>query len=367
MMSALKTTEPDSRAQERNHFLRTRGWPPGCASMLAADASFRSYCRVSDNNRSAVLMDAPPPLEDVQPFLQVAAHLRQLGLSAPEILDADEQRGFVLLEDFGDDTYSRLLDTGDDPYRLYGLATDTLIALHHNSSAADIALPAYTDLRLIEEATLLTDWYLPAVQGRAVDAGTRAAYVDIWRALLAQLDRDHPTLVLRDFHVDNLMLLPNRPGIRACGLLDFQDAVIGPTAYDLVSLLEDARRDVPEALSQTMLKRYLAGCAEPDAAALRRDMLILGAQRHCKVAGIFMRLFVRDGKPGYLGHLSRVMRLLDANVRQPEMAPLKRWLDTQLPAPPPAPHTLDRRRLAELCQSRGDAGTLAGFRANGNP
>src|SRR5215469_1271170 len=226
---------------------------------LAGDASFRRYYRVRGNGRRAVLMDAPSPQEDVVPFITVSRFLRRLGFSAPEVYAEDRTRGFLLLEDLGDDTYTRLLDRGVDEPALYTLAVDTLIALQRAVGAAGPPeLPPYDTTRLLAEAALLADWYQPAISGIPLEPGLREEYLALWRAVLPLAVVSPPTLVLRDYHVDNLMLLAGRPGVQGCGLLDFQDAVSGPSSYDLVSLLEDARRDIPAALQQEMTERSVA-------------------------------------------------------------------------------------------------------------
>lgn len=307
-------------------FLDASGWGGLAAVPLADDASFRRYYRVGGNGRSAVLMDAPSPQEEVGPYVAVAALLRDLGLSAPEVLAEDREEGFLLLEDFGDDTYTRLLERGADEPGLYALAVDTLIALQRASTSRGTPeAPRYDTERLLAEAALLVDWYMPLA------AELRDEYLGLWRAVLPLAMVSPPTLVLRDYHVDNLMLLPGRPGVRGCGLLDFQDAVTGPPSYDLVSLLEDARRDVSAALRQAMTERYLTAFPALDRSELLRSAAILSSQRNCKILGIFTRLWRRDGKPQYLAHIPRVWRLLEEDLRHPALALIARWLDRHLP------------------------------------
>ncbi len=315
-------------------FLAAAGWAGVAPVMLAGDASFRRYYRLTQAARRAVLMDAPPPVEDVGPYIAVAEILRDLGLSAPEIHAEDRPRGFLLIEDFGDDVYTRLLARGADEGALYALAIDTLAALHREVGGRGCpALPTYDETRLLDEAALLADWYAPDVLGAALPDEVREEYLACWRRILPLSALPETTLVLRDYHVDNLMLLPGRPGVRACGLLDFQDAVCGPASYDLVSLTEDARRDVTEDLRIAMTERYLAAFPELDRAAFARSAAILAAQRNCKIIGIFTRLWRRDGKPAYLAHIPRVWRLLEGDVRrEPALRPIADWLDRYLPA-----------------------------------
>ena len=304
-----------SRAAAVSAFLAEAGWGEAQREPLAGDASFRRYVRVRRGGGTAMLMDAPPPEEDVRPFMAVAARLTELGLSAPRVDRADPAHGLLLLEDFGDDTFTRLLDNGESERALYTLATDALIALQRRPDAAD-GFPAFGEDMFVAGAELLLDWYLPAATDRD---GFRTAM----RQVLAPVLEGPGTLMLRDFHVDNLVRLDGRTGAAACGLLDFQDAAGGPPAYDLASLIEDARRDVDEGVRAAVLARYRA--AFPGAADLERDVAVLGAQRHIRVLGTFMRLARRDGKPGYMRHLPRLRRMLERNLAHPALEPLAAW------------------------------------------
>jgi aminoglycoside/choline kinase family phosphotransferase len=314
-------------------FLAAAGWPGVTPTPLAADASFRRYFRVLRNGESAVLMDAPPPQENLRAFHRVQRLLLDLGLSAPRPIEVDEAAGLMLLEDLGDRTFTRALAEGAAEAELYRLAVDLLIELHRRFTpdrAAAGALPPYDDDRLLDEALLLTDWYLPAL-GHAPSAETRDGYVAAWRQVLPVARRVPDSLVLRDYHVDNLMQIEGRRGVASCGLLDFQDAVLGPVSYDLVSLLEDVRRDVSPDLVTEMRARYLAGFPELDPADFGASYAILGAQRNAKIVGIFTRLCRRDGKPYYLGHIPRTWRLLEGDLAHPALAPVRAWFDREIP------------------------------------
>jgi aminoglycoside/choline kinase family phosphotransferase len=316
----------DPRRQAMAAFLDATGWGGIRVVPLAGDASFRRYYRLGHDGNSAVLMDAPPPQEEIGPYVAVAGLLREFGFSAPEVLAEDRDDGFLLLEDFGDDTYTRMLARGADEPALYTLAIDTLIALQRAVVLRGAPeLPPYDIERLLGEAALLVDWYRP------LNDELRDEYVALWRTALPDAVVSPPTLVLRDYHVDNLMLLPDRLGIKGCGLLDFQDAVTGQPSYDLVSLLEDARRDVPAPLRQAMTERYLAAFPDLDRSAFLCSAAILSAQRNCKILGIFTRLWKRDGKQQYLAHIPRIWRLLEADLRHPALGPVARWLDRHLP------------------------------------
>jgi aminoglycoside/choline kinase family phosphotransferase len=329
---AAPPAEPRSIARAR--FLTANGWSEGDAVPLAADASFRRYFRLVSDGRRAVLMDAPPQFERPDAYVAVAEILRGFGLSTPEIYAADLNDGFLLIEDFGDDTYTRLLARGADETALYTLAIETLAALQRAVAASGLPrVPDYEMDRLLTEASLLVDWYVPAALGATVPLEFRETYLALWRNALELAAPSQPTLVLRDYHVDNLIRLPGRDGVRACGLLDFQDALIGSPAYDLVSLLADARRDVSAPLRRAMTERYLAAFPQLDRRLFLRSAAVLAAQRNTKIIGLFVRLWQRDGKPAYLCHLPRVWRLLEADLAaEPALAPIATWLDRHVPA-----------------------------------
>lgn len=320
------------RDQQRRDFAFAAGWGRALSKRLPSDASTRTYYRLQDGGRRAMLMDAPPPREKPAEFLLMARLLHRLDYSAPMILASDPIAGFILLEDLGDDTYTRLIARGMDEHRLYGLAIDLLADLHGRFDPADaFGVPPYSDELLLSEAGQFVDWCLPEITGKPTPAAVTDAYLALWRAALPMARAVPASLTLRDYHIDNLMLLDGRAGLQACGLLDFQDSLIGPIGYDLVSLLEDARRDVSDDLAGTMRARYLAQRPEVDAAALDRAMAFLGAQRHAKVLGIFCRLARRDGKPVYLKHLPRLWRLIGRSLKHPELAGLEEWMDRHVP------------------------------------
>lgn len=293
--------------------------------MLQSDASFRRYWQLQRNQDTVMLMDALPPRENVEAFVKITRHLQKLGVRVPEIYVLDSENGFLLLEYLGTQTFTRLLAAGQDETKIYQQAIATLSHIHQHIQATEIALPDYhTDLALAE-ANLLLDWYIPARQCQPMNATAKQQFQTIWTEILAALPPLAPVLVLRDYHIDNLMLHQDE-----CALLDYQDAVIGSPAYDLVSLIEDARRDISTAFAEDMLRFYLAQNRSIDPHALHQHRIVWGAQRHCKVAGIFVRLWLRDGKDAYLQHLPRVMKLLQRHLHEPELQPLHRWLTTQL-------------------------------------
>lgn len=330
-MHVLATSERD---RSRADFIARAGWGDAQERLLAGDASFRKYFRLTRSGGTAVVMDAPPPQEDVRPFVQIGRHLIALGLSAPLIHAEDPDHGFLLLEDLGDDTYARVLAAGGDEQMLYARATDVLVALHRAGDGAVLpGLGAYTGEALIDAAMLLPEWYLPAATGRPTPDEETARYRLAWQQCLAHLPPDAEALLLRDFHKDNLLWLPQRPGVRACGLLDFQDAQRGHPSYDLVSLIEDARRDVPPAVHTACLARYIGETGLSDAAGFRTGFALMAAQRHARIIGLFVRLLERDGKPDYLPYLPRVWRMFENALRHEALAPLRAWVDRLLPPP----------------------------------
>ncbi|MBX7198936.1 MAG: phosphotransferase [Rhodospirillaceae bacterium] len=328
---------PDELKMDRQALIETfldkSGWRGAKRWRLAGDASFRKYDRVEKDGRRAVLMDAPPPQEDVRPFVSIARHLHARGFSVPEVLAEDAAAGLLLLEDLGDDTYTRLLNAGGDEPALYGAAIDALIALHQRPEA-DVVPPGvipYGKERLLEEAGRIHSWYLRLVGAPALPAAAVAEFEDIWNALLPVAWRVPTSLILFDYHIDNLMKVPGRTGMQACGILDFQDAITGPVTYDLMSLLEDARRDVPAAVQNLMKQRYLAAFPATDRAAYEQSWAVMAAQRHLRVIGTFARLKLRDNKPDYLRHMPRLWRYMDRCLAEPLLHPLRDWIDRHVP------------------------------------
>jgi aminoglycoside/choline kinase family phosphotransferase len=306
-------------------FIETAGWGGAHVDPLPGDASFRRYFRLKQGEARAMLMHAPPPHEDPAPFLHVAQWLADHGLRAPHILAQDAAKGWVLLEDFGDDRVRDWLDAKpQDEHAIYEAALAPLVTLGKIPAGP---FPPYDLAVYRREVGLLVEWYAPAA-GLEVDA---AAYVAAWDEVLAPLleRQGAGVTVLRDYHAENIMLLDG--SLTTQGLLDFQDALAGHPAYDLVSLLQDARRDVPSETEAAMLEHYLATTALPREDFLA-DYAILGAQRNAKIVGIFVRLWQRDGKPRYLAMIPRVWALLERDLKHPALAPVAAWFDANIPA-----------------------------------
>lgn len=316
MASPMK---PPAHAPE---FLAASGWAGAEILPLAGDASFRRYFRVVTGKRSAVLMDAPPPHEDPRPFIAVAEWLASVGLSAPRILARDLERGMLLLGDFGDWRLRECVDA--DPgceEELYALATDLLVHLHQHPPMPGLK-PHSLD-QWLDELRLFTEWYCPAV---GVEADSDA-YEAAWREVLRPVADDGlgPVTVLRDYHAENVMLVDGLEGVQRFGLLDFQDAVAGHPAYDLASVLEDARRDVPAAIERAMIDRYVAATGHGE--EFERAYWALAAQRNTRILGVFTRLWKRDGKPHYRGYQPRMWGLLERDLENPQLKPVADWFD----------------------------------------
>jgi len=306
-------------------FLAAHGWGDAQILPLAGDASFRRYFRVVDGARQAVLMDAPPPHEDPRPFIAVAEYLCEQGLTAPTIFARDLVQGLLLIEDFGD---VRLRETADAALHrevdLYAGVTDLLVHLHTRSPMP--GLPVLGLEQWLDEVMLFSDWYCPML-GIDVD---RDAFRGAWEAVLTPVEHDGlpRVTVLRDYHAENIMLVPGKTGVAHYGLLDFQDALIGHPAYDLASVLEDARRDVTPAVETAMLARYQGATGKDIDSAY----WALAAQRNTRILGVFVRLWKRDGKPGYRQFQPRMWGLLERDLAHPGLAPVRAWFDENIPA-----------------------------------
>ncbi len=308
-------------------FLSAAGWPDAAVEPLVGDASFRRYFRLrrghGDAASTAMLMNAPHPHEDPVPFLLAAQWLEANAMRAPRVLHQDAAQGLVLLEDFGTTRMRDYLDLWPvDERAIYAAAVDALVRLHRVPAGpfADYDLAVYQ-----REAGLLAEWYGPA-QNLYVDSN---GYAKAWQEVLAPVvARQAPGVtVLSDYHSENIMLLD---ALDRQGLLDFQDALVGHRAYDLVSLLQDARRDVSPELEAEMFDRY---CDQSgvDRQEFLADYARLGAQRNAKIVGIFVRLWRRDGKPRYLALIPRVWALLERDLAHPALAPVARWFDANIP------------------------------------
>lgn len=333
----MTTIAAPSRAEREEKiagFLQRTGWDKADRSLLAGDASFRRYDRLRMGETTAVLMDAPPPMERVGPFLKIAKLLHGRGFSVPRIFAEDETDGLLLIEDLGDDTYTRLLARGHEERSLYELATDALIEISRRVPGSALAdLPAFDEARCLREVSLLLDWYWPQIRGAEVEPKIRSEFEGAWREVLPLMWSTGETITLFDFHIDNLLLLPGREGFRACGLLDFQDAIRGPVPFDLASLLEDVRRNVPAELATAMIERMLQARPDLDPKRFRTAYAVSAAQRNTRISGTFARLLKRDNKPAYQKFMPRVWELIAQDISHPSLAPVADWFARHLPPP----------------------------------
>lgn len=333
-LTTSKTSDDHTRSFTT--FLQKSGWGEAVVTFLAGDASFRKYYRLSFNRKTALLMDAPLP-ENPQQFCHITALLQQYGLSSPHIYAVDFDQGFVLLEDFGDQTYTMLFKSGAAEQPLYTLAVDALIHLHRQATLKPAFIAEYGHAELHREVMLLLEWYWPQHKaGNLPTSSQIQIYQDLWTTMFNRCTGPK-TLVLRDYHVDNLMLLndPTYQGIKKCGLLDFQDALWGSITYDLVSLFQDARRDVDSTFIETLWDHYFAAFPRLNTPDKRQEIMdeacILSAARHVKILGVFTRLAIRDHKNQYLQHLPRVWMWLKGCLENPVLSPLSAWFNEHFP------------------------------------
>ncbi|MEM1277566.1 MAG: phosphotransferase [Pseudomonadota bacterium] len=341
-----------SRDEARAAFLQSQGIAPEAARPLAGDASNRRYLRIAVSEQ--ILMDAPPDRgEDVRPFVAMTNWLRDHRFSAPRIDAQDLEQGFLLLEDLGDELYRDVCaEAPDSEKALYSAAIDLLaemtrLPLPERLPFSDEGWPLapYDAPVLHSEARLVTDWYRPGVLGTKTPPDLAAEFESLLLEAIAPLASTRDVVVLRDYHAENLLWLPERQGTARVGLLDYQDALAGHPAYDLVSLLEDARRDTSEALQEAMIARFIARTGLASDPFLQA-YAALGAQRNLKIIGIFARLAVRDGKARYPDLIPRVWRHLQRDLAHPALAELRDWVARHLPEP-------DADALARLRQAAG--------------
>lgn len=319
----------NDRDAARTRFLEQAGWGAAAFHPIAGDASFRHYARLVRGEQSAILMDAPPESEPVGPFLQLQHYLLQAGLRAPRLLARDEASGFLLLEDFGDDSYTRVLRADPSAEKeLYLPAIDALVEIHkHGLKQRDWGIdevPPYDWHVIRREAALLGEWLLPMLLAPEQAAAENERFLALVETLYRKLAIAPAMLVHRDYHADNLFWLPEAEGIARVGMLDFQDGLRGSIAYDMVSLLEDARRDVSPETVNAAIAHYLAQTGLPEE-RFRAEYAFFGMQRNAKILGIFARLWRRDGKPRYLDYLPRVWAHFAGDLEHPLLLPVKEW------------------------------------------
>ncbi len=318
-----------NRQTAMNAFLTNANWHLAQRKTVAGDASNRRYDRLKNSDgETVILMDAPHEKgEDVRPFIHIAQHLRTIGLSAPEILAKDIEHGFLLIEDLGDDLFARVLDQDVNLERpLYTAAVDVLTHLH---SAPCPDLNPYDAKIMTQMAALSYEWY-----ARKTTAEAATKFTNAFHTLIAQLDAEPRVLIQRDYHAENLLWLPSREGVSRVGLLDFQDAMSGHPAYDLVSILQDARRDV-DPVTEAEMKAYYVAESGLDATEFDRAYAILGLQRNLRIIGVFARLCMRDGKAHYVDLIPRVWAHIQTNLKHQALSEIATIVNADLPQPTP--------------------------------
>lgn len=334
----------DYRTSEKNAFLKKFGYADYIQTALKGDASRRIFIRLSKSGKNYILIDANPDAgEEPTAYAAITDILRKNDLNAPEILAADMNQGFFIVEDFGDSLFSDMLQTDLSKEEfLYKSALDALIAVQKIPVDNDVVsltdnitykIHDYDVHRLICEAKLFTQWYVPYLTKRPISNVALDEFTAILTGLLTPVTNQNHVLTLRDYHAANMMYMPKQTGVKQVGLLDFQDALIGNIAYDVVSLLQDARRDVSPVLEQKMLDYYIKTANIKNTDDFKRDYIILGVQRNLKILGIFIRLWVRDKKPNYLSYLPRVWNYLETDLKDKSVRPLSDWFDRWLPLP----------------------------------
>ncbi|WP_108483770.1 aminoglycoside phosphotransferase family protein [Oceaniglobus ichthyenteri] len=333
----------NTRTAALDRFLASSPWSDWARKPLAGDASNRRYDRLfAPNGQSVVVMDSPD--DDVRPFVTIARHLRRIGLSAPGILARDPDQGFLVIEDLGDALFATVL--GSRPEReqgLYALAIDALIALHQHPPLPDV--PRFQPPFDPEFIAIAYGWYCTAGTGAIPPCA--ATFCTELNRLLVKFADDQSVLILRDYHAENLLVLPGETGVKSVGLLDFQDAMAGHPAYDLVSLVADARRDVSAETRTAMIDRYITktGC---NSDAFRAACAVLSAQRNLRILGVFARLCVAYGKAGYIDLIPRVWGHLMRDLAHPALGNLRDIVLADLPAPTPDHLQHLRQRCATL-------------------
>lgn len=315
-----------------NELLGRYGLAGARLTEIAHDASPRRYFRLEGEGLLLMVYQNDPV--GFASYLRVSEHLAALGLSAPRVIGSNASGGFALVEDFGDQTFTACIAGIHNEAELYKLGVDVLLHLHHDKRGTEISQPPFGMEALLGELDIITDWFVPVVAPEKFDKNTFSErFRSLWREALTPVATRIDTLLLRDFHIANLMLLPEREGVARCGLLDFQGAFLGPCEYDLVSLLQDARRDLSAGLEQELIAYYISNAPSRlgTTEEIRRRYMLLGAQRHTRILGVFTRLYRRDDQPRYLGFLSRVLRQLLTALEGAELDRVGNFLDSELP------------------------------------
>ncbi len=320
-----------TREQQIEEFLRQSGWAAAARERLREDASARRYFRLRQNGQSAILMDAAPPYEETGVFTAKAEIFRSYGWHVPKILSSDPVAGFLLLEDFGDESFAASLAHGGNAESLYHDAVAALIHLHAQNNLRAGELPKLDDGRLVYWATWLIEWYVPMIQPQTLSRTIRERFIELWvDAFDVMRAVPHHALHL-DFQFHNFMLLAGKNGFARCGILDFQDACFGPITGDLVMLLQNAREDVDQKIVVSCLAKYHNAFPKIPRADFDASYAAFSAHNAMRILGLFARLKIRDGKEQYLQHIPRNLKYLEQSLLHPALAQIREWFDTHVP------------------------------------
>ena len=324
-------TMTTARDHQIDQFLKTTDWKESRREAMRPDASARQYFRLTKNGKSAILMDAAPPFEEVGTFRRKAEIFRHYGWRIPNIFACDETLGLLILEDFGDVSFATLLADGGDAGSLYNDAIDNLIHLHRQDTTVAKKLPHLDDGRLVYLATWLIEWYVPMVQPQNLSRVIRERFIELWMDAFSVLRHVPMHAAHLDFQFHNLMRCAGKTAIEKCGVLDFQDACFAPITADLVLLLQNAREDVQQTIVESGLKRYLDAFPKISRDDFHASFAAFSAHNAMRILGLFARLKMRDGKGQYLQHIPRNLKYLEQSLKHPALAPIREWFDTHVP------------------------------------
>lgn len=327
-----------TRDELRRDFLKQVGWDDAGSYPIIEDCAMRRYLRLTKpDGQTAILMESLPddnehatPGHKIADYIRIGGYLNSIGMNTPNVYDADEPNGYVLIEDFGDFTFKKAIEEqGQSRYDLYKLATEALVHMRDHADSSELGLPSYESSIIHHDRRNVIDWYQAEITGQKPSEDIVQSYLDVWQKIEASLPPCPQGVLHVDYHFENLMWVQGREGLAACGVLDFQQAKFGPIPYDLANLLYDARTTVPDDIKTDMLDLYCQGMSAADRELFESWMFILSAQFHCRVIGLFVRMARRDGKFGYLPHIPRLAKYLRAELQSEVLKPLALWFADQ--------------------------------------
>jgi N-acetylmuramate 1-kinase len=324
----------ESRNAQRQAFMAQAGWGKASCDRIGEDMGRRRYYRLQMGKDTAILMESIPddselasPGHKITDFIRIAAYLSSIGVQVPSIYASAEKFGYLLLEDFGNESFRRAIHEDEKPSDLYSLATDVLINLRETAKQGDIELPEFYRSHVYKGRRFLVNWYIPTIRKALNPSGMMEEYLSVWDGIETDLDPCPTGFLHVDFHFENLMWMKRKKGIRQCGVIDFQGAMWGPVVYDLANLLEDARLSIPQSLRDKMIAKYCVGLSAQDEKLFRSWYRILATQFHCRVLGQFIKIAVNERQTRYLEHIPRVSEYINIALQDPILKPLKDWFD----------------------------------------